>query len=137
MAGPSFFNPYSHGFVRVAVAAPLTRVADPHFNVERTIEMFARADERRAALVLFPELGISSYAIDDLLLQSSLLDAAEAALARLIEASMERLPVAIVGAPLRHNGRLFNCAIAVHRGRVLAVVPKTYIPNYREFYEKR
>jgi NAD+ synthase (glutamine-hydrolysing) len=137
VAGSSFFNPYAHGFVRVAVAAPLTRVADPDFNVARTIQMFERADEHRAALVLFPELGISSYAIDDLLLQSSLLDAAEAALGKLIEASMDRLPLAIVGAPLRHNGRLFNCAIAVHRGRVLAVVPKTYIPNYREFYEER
>ncbi len=137
MAGPSFFNPYAHGFVRVAVAAPLTRVADPDFNVGRTIEMFERADQRRAALVLFPELGISNYAIDDLLLQSALLDATEQALAKLLQASTKRMPLAIVGAPLRHNGRLFNCAIAVHRGRVLAVVPKTYIPNYREFYEER
>ncbi|MEA2856754.1 MAG: hypothetical protein QOH98_1075, partial [Methylobacteriaceae bacterium] len=137
MAGPSFFNPYAHGYARVAVAAPLTRVADPAFNVERTIEMFERADQSRAALVLFPELGISNYAIDDLLLQSSLLDATETALARLIEVSIERLPVAIVGAPLRHNGRLYNCAVVVHRGRVLAVIPKVYIPNYREFYEER
>ncbi len=137
MAGPSFFNPYAHGFVRVAVAAPLTRVADPDFNVGRTIEMFERADQRSAALVLFPELGISNYAIDDLLLQSALLDATEQALAKLLQASTKRMPLAIVGAPLRHNGRLFNCAIAIHRGRVLAVVPKTYIPNYREFYEER
>jgi NAD+ synthase (glutamine-hydrolysing) len=137
VAGPSFFNPYAHGYARVAVAAPLTRVADPAFNVERTIEMFERADKSRAALVLFPELGISNYAIDDLLLQSSLLDATEVALAKLIEASIERLPVAIVGAPLRHNGRLYNCAVVVHRGRVLAVIPKVYIPNYREFYEER
>ncbi len=137
MAASSFFNPYAHGFVRVAVAAPRSRVADPAFNIERTIEMFERAHARGSALVLFPELGISNYAIDDLLMQSALLDAVERALAELIEASTTRLPMAIVGAPLRHNGRLYNCAIAVHRGRVLAVIPKTYIPNYREFYEER
>ena len=137
MAAPSFFNPYAHGFVRVAVAAPRSRVADPAFNVERTIEMFDRAHRRGAALVLFPELGISNYAIDDLLMQSALLDAVERALAELIKASATRLPMAILGAPLRHNGRLYNCAIAVHRGRVLGVIPKTYIPNYREFYEER
>ena len=87
--------------------------------------------------MLFPELGLSSYAIDDLLQQEALLDAVDAALVELVEASCGIHPLIVVGAPLRHRGRLYNCAVAILRGRVLAVTPKIYLPNYREFYEQR
>jgi NAD+ synthase (glutamine-hydrolysing) len=132
-----FFNAYSHGFLRVAVAAPRLRVADPAFNVARTLNMAEMAHARCAGLILFPELGLSAYAIDDLLQQSALLNAVEDKLARLVEASRDLLPVVAVGGPLRFGGRLYNCAVILHRGRILAVVPKAYLPNYREFYERR
>lgn len=133
----SFHSIYAHGFVRVAVATPSLRVADPAYNVERTIGLARRAAEQGAALALFPELGITAYTNDDLFHQESLLRATEAAVARLVATSRELLPVLIVGAPLRFEGRLFNCAVVIYRGRVLGLTPKTYLPNYREFYEKR
>src|SRR6185295_7400781 len=88
-------------------------------------------------LAVFPELGLSGYSIEDLLLQDPVLDGVEDALATVVEASAALLPVLVVGAPLRHRGRLFNCAVVVHRGRVLGVAPKSYLPTYREFYERR
>jgi NAD+ synthase (glutamine-hydrolysing) len=133
----SFRNIHTHGFIRIACAAPRLRVADPAFNVAETIEFLRKADKEGASLTLFPELGISAYAIDDLLQQNALLDAVEAALGRVKEESRSLGGIAVVGAPLRVEGRLFNCAIAIHRGRILAAVPKTYLPNYREFYERR
>jgi len=133
----SFRNIHEHGLVRVACAAPRVKVADPAFNTQQTLAMLQKADESGASLCLFPELGISAYAIDDLLMQNPLLDAVRAGLARLVEESRSLACVAVVGAPLRLEGRLFNCAVAIHRGRILAVVPKTYLPNYREFYERR
>ncbi|POR47364.1 NAD(+) synthase [Bosea psychrotolerans] len=133
----SFFNIHTHGFVRLACAAPRLKVADPAFNVAETVRLLRRADAQGASLALFPELGISAYAIDDLLQQNALLDAVLAALGVLVEESRSLQPVAVVGAPLRVDGRLFNCAVAIHRGRILAAVPKTYLPNYREFYERR
>ncbi len=132
-----FYCLHTHGFARVAVATPNVQVADPAFNVARTIELAREADHHGASLALFPELGLSSYAIDDLLQQEALLDAVEAALAELVEASRGIHPLIVVGAPLRHRGRLYNCAVAILRGRVLAVTPKVYLPNYREFYEQR
>jgi NAD+ synthase (glutamine-hydrolysing) len=132
-----FFSLHTHGFVRVAVGGPRTRVADPAFNVARTIEMAREADTRGASIVLFPELGISSYAIDDLLHQDALLAAVETALGELLEASRSLHPILAVGAPLRWRGRLYNCAVMLRRGELLAVTPKIYLPNYREFYEKR
>jgi NAD+ synthase (glutamine-hydrolysing) len=132
-----FYSIHTHGLVRVAVAAPSVRVADPAFNVAHTIEMARDADACGASLILFPELGISSYAIDDLLHQNSLLEAVELAIGELLEASLHLSPIVVVGAPLRHRGRLYNCALAIRRGQVLAVWPKTYLPNYREFYERR
>jgi len=132
-----FYCLHTHGFIRVAVATPTVRVADPAFNVARTIELARQADKHGASLALFPELGISSYAIDDLLQQEALLAAVDATLAELVEASCGIHPLIVVGAPLRHRGRLYNCAVAILRGRVLAVTPKVYLPNYREFYEQR
>ncbi|KAF0127829.1 MAG: NAD+ synthetase [Methylocystaceae bacterium] len=132
-----FYCLHTHGFIRVAVATPNVRVADPAFNVARTIELAREANHHGASLALFPELGISSYAIDDLLQQEALLEAVDVALVDLVEASCGIHPLIVVGAPLRHRGRLYNCAVAILRGRVLAVTPKVYLPNYREFYEQR
>jgi NAD+ synthase (glutamine-hydrolysing) len=132
-----FFNPYRHGFARVAVAVPRMRVADPAFNAGETIEMLRQAAERGAVVVAFPELGLSAYTCDDLFHQRALLAACAAALARVAEATADIAAVAIVGVPLRVDHRLFNCAAVVGNGRVLGVVPKTYLPNYGEFYEAR
>ncbi|MCS0497050.1 NAD(+) synthase [Ancylobacter sp. MQZ15Z-1] len=128
---------YSHGFARVAACVPRGTVADPDFAATEVLELAAEGDRRKVAVMLFPELGLSSYAIDDLLFQDALLDEVERALARIIDASRELFPVLVVGAPLRHAGRLFNAAAVIHRGALLGVVPKSYLPNYREFYERR
>jgi NAD+ synthase (glutamine-hydrolysing) len=136
MARP-FFSLYSHGFVRVAVCIPRVRVGDPAFNAERTIALARRASDASAAVAVFPELGISAYAIDDLLQQDALLDAVELGLQSILEASSDLTPIILAGAPLRFEHGLFDCAVAIYRGQVLGVQPKTYLPNYREFYEKR
>ncbi len=132
-----FHSIYSHGFIRAAVCIPFVRVADPTYNLERTLGLARRASELQAAVALFPELGISAYSNEDLFHQDALLDATAAALAQLLEASRDLTPVLLVGAPLRFEGKLFNCALVIYRGRVLGITPKTYLPNYREFYEKR
>ncbi|MFN2227118.1 MAG: NAD(+) synthase, partial [Anaerolineae bacterium] len=132
-----FDSIYTQGFVRTTVAIPVVRVADPAHNVEGTLRLARRASDLRAAITLFPELGISAYSNEDLFHQDALLDATRAALASLLEASRELSPLLLVGAPLRFEEKLFNCALVIYRGRVLGIVPKTYIPNYREFYEKR
>ncbi len=136
MNGP-FQSIYSHGFVRAAVCVPFLRVADPAYNAERTLGLARRASAMRAAVALFPELGLSAYSNEDLFHQDALLDATEAALGRVVDASRDLCPVLLVGAPLRLEGKLFNCAVVIYRGRILGVTPKTYLPNYREFYEKR
>jgi NAD+ synthase (glutamine-hydrolysing) len=134
--GP-FYSIYTHGFIRAAVCVPSLRVADPVFNAERTLALARQASDLNAAVALFPELGISAYSNEDLFHQDALLDAARDALAGLAAESHALVPVLIVGAPLRFAGKLFNCAVVIYRGRVLGVVPKAYLPNYREFYEKR
>ncbi len=132
-----FFNLYSHGFARVAVGVPVCRVADPAFNAAETIALATQAAKQGAALVAFPELGISAYTCDDLFHQRALLDACEAALGTIVEASRKLSAALMVGMPLRVEHQLFNCAVVVARGRVLGVVPKSYLPNYWEFYEAR
>jgi len=132
-----FFNLYSHGFARVAVAIPRCRIADPAYNVEQTIALARQAAQQGAALVAFPELGLSAYSCEDLFHQRALLEACEEALGAVVEASRE-LPVAmVVGLPLRVNHQLFNCAAVVSGGRVHGLVPKSFLPNYGEFYESR
>ena len=133
----NFWNLYNHDFVRVAIAVPRCKVADPAFNADQTLQLAQQAHDRSAAVVLFPELGLSAYSCDDLFHQSALLDGCEQALARLLEASQDLSPVLVVGLPVRLQARLFNCAAVLHRGRLLGVVPKTYLPNYGEFYEAR
>ncbi|SDC71066.1 NAD(+) synthase [Paraburkholderia lycopersici] len=132
-----FFNLYTHGFARVAVGVPRCHVADPEFNAQRTLALAREAAEKGAALVAFPELGLSAYTCDDLFHQQALLDACERALAQIVEASAA-LPLAmIVGLPVRAGHSLFNCAAVVSGGRVAGVVPKSFLPNYGEFYEPR
>lgn len=133
----SFRSIHRHGFVRVAACTLHASVADPAANAAAIRAMLAALHEKSAALVVFPELALSAYAIDDLLLQESVLAGVVRAVNDLIEASRALLPLILVGAPLRHAGRLYNCALAIHRGRLLGVVPKVYLPNYREFYEHR
>jgi NAD+ synthase (glutamine-hydrolysing) len=133
----SFFNLYRHNFARLAVCIPEVRVADPAFNAARTIELAREAAKRKAVIALFPELGLSAYSCEDLFHQQALLDATQAALKAVLAASREFATVAVVGAPLAADGRLYNCAVVIHRGRILGVTPKTYLPNYREFYELR
>jgi NAD+ synthase (glutamine-hydrolysing) len=132
-----FFNIYSHGFARVAVGIPRCRVADPAANAAETIALAGQAASKGAALIAFPELGLSAYTCDDLFHQSALLDASLDALASVVAAS-EKLPIAmIVGLPLRVEHLLYNCAVVVAGGRILGVVPKSFLPNYGEFYEAR
>ena len=136
MSNP-FLNVYSHDFARVAVGVPRCRVADPAFNAAETLELARQAQAAGAALVAFPELGLSAYTCDDLFHQRALLDACEAALQTIVTESA-MLPIAmIVGMPLRVDHQLFNCAVVVANGRVQGVVPKSYLPNYSEFYEAR
>jgi len=133
----NFASLYSHGFVRVVATVPHMQIGEPRLNAERTLALARQASEDHAALVIFPELGLSGYSIDDLLHQTALLDGVEEAIGRIAGESVDLGPVMLVGAPLRHEHGVFNCAVAIHRGRVLGVVPKSYLPEYREYYEKR
>jgi NAD+ synthase (glutamine-hydrolysing) len=135
--GPPFDSIYRHGFVRVAIATPRVEVASPTHNLAQTLALAHRAAGRHAVLAVFPELGLSAYSNEDLFQQDALQDASLEALAELVLASRDLAPALAVGLPLRADGRLFNCGVLVHRGRILGVVPKSYLPNYREFYEKR
>jgi NAD+ synthase (glutamine-hydrolysing) len=137
MTTHSFHSLYSHGFVRVAVCVPTLEVANVGFNAVQTQQLAHLASQHHAALALFPELGLSAYSNDDLFHQDALLERVLEELGHLVVASREWTPVVLVGAPLRFNGQLFNCAVVLYRGRVLGVVPKSYLPNYREFYEER
>jgi NAD+ synthase (glutamine-hydrolysing) len=132
-----FYDMHRHGFVRVATSTPPVRTADVSFNRDGIIQEARRAHRANVDLVVYPELCLSSYAIDDLLMQDALLGAVEAAIGEIVAASRGLSPVLLIGAPLRHEGRLYNCALAIADGKLLGAVPKSYLPNYREFYEKR
>ena len=133
----SFFNAYRQGFVRVAACTLATVIADPMANAGAVIEAARACDRDGVGLAVFPELTLSGYSIEDLLLQDALLEAVEAALQVVVDASAGLLPVLVVGAPLRHLHRIYNAAVVIHRGRILGVAPKSYLPTYREFYELR
>jgi NAD+ synthase (glutamine-hydrolysing) len=139
MPGPArdFFDIYAHGFVRVALAVPQVRLADPAHNAAEIVRLHREASANGAALVTFPELCLSGYSLEDLHQQDGLLRAVVQALATVAEATATTSTLLVVGAPLRFDGRLHNCACVLSGGRILGVVPKSYLPNYREFYEKR
>jgi NAD+ synthase (glutamine-hydrolysing) len=137
MASGNFTSIHKHGFVRIACATPRASVGDVTANVDAILAQAREGASEGANLILYPELSVSSYAIDDLHLQDAMLDAVEAGVARLLAESSDLAPVLLVGAPLRRAGRLYNCALVIARGRLLGVVPKSFLPNYREYYEKR
>ena len=128
-----FYSAYAQGFARVAAVTVPVRIADPAANARCVLEQARVCHDEGVAVAVFPELGLSGYSIDDLFLQEVLLQGVEEAIATVVEGSADLLPVLVVGAPLLHLGRVHNCAVVIHRGRVLGVAPKSYLPNYREF----
>ncbi len=133
----NFFRPAQHGFVRIACATPHVHIADPSANLTEHLSLAKRADEAGADVVLFPELSLTGYTLDDLFLQHTLQDAATNALETLIEETRALRALLVVGVPLLIDGGLYNCAAVLHRGECLGIIPKIFLPNYREFYEKR
>jgi NAD+ synthase (glutamine-hydrolysing) len=132
-----FSSAYRHGFVRVAACTLTTAIGRPALNAEDVLRAARECAADGVGVAVFPELTLSGYSIEDVLLQDTLLDAVEAALLDIVAQSAELLPVLVVGAPLRHRNRAYNTAVVIHRGRVLGVAPKSYLPTYREFYERR
>lgn len=136
MAG--FFNSiYSHGFIRASVGIPSVDVANPRVNASNIISLADEADKLNSTITLFPELSISGYTAEDLFHQTALLDNCTAELHKIVHESLKWTTVVVLGVPLMFEGSLYNCAVILHRGRILGIVPKSYLPNYREFYEKR
>jgi NAD+ synthase (glutamine-hydrolysing) len=132
-----FTSAYAQGFARVAACTVPVAVADPRANLASVLAEVRACHDEGVAVAVFPELALSGYAIDDLLLQDTLLTEVEAAVLDLAAATADLLTMVVVGAPLMHGTRVLNCAVVVHRGRVLGVAPKSYLPTYREFYERR
>jgi NAD+ synthase (glutamine-hydrolysing) len=135
--GIPFESIYRHGYVRVAAAVPRVRIGDPAFNAQRSVALARQAHEQHAGLIVFPELGLAAYTSDDLFHQDALLEATLDAIEHVRAQSEQLTPVIVVGAPLRTEQGLFNAAVVIHRGRILGAAPKSYLPEYREFYEKR
>ncbi|WP_026427811.1 NAD(+) synthase [Actinomyces slackii] len=133
----SFRSAYDQGFARVAAVTLPVAIADPAANARAIIDQARSLSQQGVSLAAFPELCLTGYAIDDLLLQDVLLSQTLEAIETIRAASAELLPALVVGAPLRHNDRLYNCAVIIQGGRVRGVAPKSYLPTYREFYEKR
>ncbi|WP_041782050.1 NAD(+) synthase [Mycolicibacterium chubuense] len=132
-----FYSAYRHGFARIAACTHHTALADPAANAESVLRIAHECHDDNVALAVFPELTLSGYSIEDIVMQDALLEAVEEALTTIAAGSAALLPVLVVGAPLRFRQRVYNTAVVIHRGRVLGVVPKSYLPTYREFYEKR
>lgn len=132
-----FDSVYRHGYARIAACTIPVSIADPAANAEAVLASARECHADGTAIALFPELCLTGYAIEDLFLQDAVLDAVVEAIETIVAASADLRPVLVVGAPLRHGNRLANCAVVIHRGEVLGVVPKSYLPTYREFYEHR
>jgi NAD+ synthase (glutamine-hydrolysing) len=132
-----FWSAYEQGFARVAACTIPVALADPATNAETVLAQVRECHAEGVAVAVFPELCLSGYSIEDLFLQDTLLAAVEEAVATIVGATTELRPVVVVGAPLQHGTRVLNCAVVIQGGRVLGVAPKSYLPNYREFYERR
>ncbi|MBX7431452.1 NAD(+) synthase [Mycobacterium sp. Y57] len=132
-----FYSAYHQGFVRVAACTLHSALADPAANAASVLATARECDAGAVALAVFPELTLSGYSIDDIVMQDALLEAVHEALLEVVAGSAGLMTVLVVGAPLRYGHRIYNTAVVVHRGRVLGVVPKSYLPTYREFYERR
>jgi len=126
-----------YGYVRVGAACPQIRIADPAFNIARIIEFLEKNKDLDLQVITFPELSVTGYTCADLFHQTGLLSEAEKQLGVLIEKTSEMDVLITVGMPIRSVNQLFNCAVVIHKGKILGVVPKTFIPNYSEFYEYR
>ncbi len=126
-----------HGYVKVAAAVPFVKVADCYYNVQRIKEMIVQAEDQGVEILSFPELSITGYTCGDLFLQTFLLSSAEEALLKLVEETKQLRCMVIVGMPIRVEEKIFNSAVVFQQGRILGAIPKTYLPNYREFQEKR
>jgi NAD+ synthase (glutamine-hydrolysing) len=133
----NFYSAYDHGFVRVAACTHHAAIGDPAANAASVLGLARGCHDDGVALAVFPELTLSGYSIEDILMQDALLDTVEDALLDIVAASADLLPVLVVGAPLRYRNRIYNTAAVVHRGVLLGVAPKSYLPTYREFYERR
>ncbi len=133
----SFNDLYAHGMVRVAAAVPRVELADPATNAREIVRLFKHAADAGSALVVFPEMCLTGYSIDDLVQQQTILDAAEEALGFVAEGTAKHSALCVVGLPLLRFDRLFNCAVVLQGGRPLGVVVKSYLPSYREYYERR
>ncbi|SFC67410.1 NAD+ synthase (glutamine-hydrolysing) [Nocardioides terrae] len=132
-----FYSAYAHGFARVAAVTVPIAVGDPATNAATVIDQVRECHEEGVAVAVFPELCLSGYAIDDLFLQDTLLGAVETALVRIVAETASLLPVVVVGAPIVYGNRVLNAAVVINRGEILGVVPKSNLPTYREFYERR
>jgi NAD+ synthase (glutamine-hydrolysing) len=126
-----------YGFVRVAAASPELRVADVSFNSKKIIELINEANKNHVEFIVFPELCITGYTCGDLFMKDTLIEGAKEALLTIAQATMGSSLVSVIGLPLIISGRLYNCAAVLQNGRILGIVPKTYLPNYNEFYEAR
>ena len=135
--GTDFLNLYGHGFVRIAACIPEVRVSDPQFNADKTIELARNAYKQSAVLAVFPELGISGYSNEDLFFQDALRRSVMNGLSRIVKAVSTMNMIVVVGAPLKIMDALFNCAVVMHAGKILGISVKSFLPNYREFYELR
>jgi NAD+ synthase (glutamine-hydrolysing) len=133
----NFYSAYDHGFVRVAACTHHAAIGDPAANAASVLRLARECHEDGVALAVFPELTLSGYSIEDILLQDALLDTVEDALLDIVASSVDLLPLLVVGAPLRYRNRVYNTAAVIHRGALLGVAPKSYLPTYREFYERR
>ncbi len=126
-----------YGFIRVAAAVPKVKVADVEVNLAQMLPLIEEADAKEAAFVLFPELSLSAYTCGDLFFQKALHDRIESAIENLAKSTERTRTIVIFGAPLWHRNRLYNCAVVLQEGRILGVVPKSFLANHKEFYEKR
>jgi NAD+ synthase (glutamine-hydrolysing) len=133
----NFFNIYSHDFIRTAICIPDVRVADTEFNAEKTISMAKEAAAGKAVFALFPELNLSAYSNEDLFHQDALQENVYDALFKVARETASLNLILIVGAPIRVDCRLYNCGVVLYQGRILGIAVKSYLPNYREFYEAR
>ncbi|NPC43998.1 NAD(+) synthase [Nocardioides sp. zg-1230] len=132
-----FYSAYAQGFARIAAVTVPVHLADPVANAAVVLEQARGCHDDSVAVAVFPELCLTGYSVDDLFLQDTLLATVEEALAEIVAASADLMTMLVVGAPVVHGNRVFNAAVVIHRGAVLGVAPKSYLPNYREFYERR
>ena len=132
-----FYSAYAQGFARIAACTVPVHLADPAANAAEVIEQAHALHDDGVAVAVFPELGLTGYSVDDLFLQDALLASVEEAIAQVVAASADLMTVLVVGAPLVQGNRVYNCAVVIQRGSIMGVAPKSYLPNYREFYERR